>query len=286
MILYLWIFGTFIKNLIPLFRAQNYSLSLKASIFLYEILFLLKASYSFFFKKKIEGESFLGYKIKFTNYIEFVALFIEIFGIQEYRSFFRKNNPLILDLGSSFGMSIFYFKKLYPKAVIKTIEANEKTVEILKKNLKENKVTNVRVLNAIVSSKPGRQPFFIGRNENDWTVGDSGVLPYRRLMGESVKLLVESVRLSNLLKTRWDILKIDIEGMERDVLEEGKKELANVSEIFIEYHGSDKLPRNSLKRILEILGENNFKYLVLNTKNWIYRENNFLRIIHAVNRHK
>lgn len=284
LILHLWIVGIFLKTLPPLLKATNYSSSLKLNIIFLETLFLLKATYDNFFGKRLKSESFFGYKFKFSNYSEFALLFFEIFGIQEYDFKTKKKTPVIIDCGSSFGMSVAYFKYFYPDAIILAIEANSKTVSLLRENVKRNRFSGVKVLNTLISSSEGVLPFYIGKAEGDWTTGDSGIKSFRIPLGETAKSMVRSVKLSKLITRKLDLLKLDIEGMECEVLKEAKSKLNLVSQVYIEYHGSDKLPRNSLKEILDILKKANFDYKIINTKGWIYRENNFLRIIHALNR--
>ena len=284
MILYLWIIGVFIKSLLPVVTASNYSIPFKVNIIFLETFFLLKLTFDRFFNKKIMHESFLGYQFSFSSYIEFVILFIEIFGIQEYSFKTEKKYPIIIDCGSSFGLSIAYFKYFYPHSTILAVEANKRTISFLIKNVEQNHFPSVKILNALASTSSKTQSFYVGVNGCEWTAMDSGVRDYRLLMGKTVVTKVKGIQLSKLITNRIDLLKLDIEGMECEVLDEIKNKLNLVSEALIEYHGSNKLPRNSLRKILDILKKANFDYKVQNTKNWFYQETNFLRIIHAVNK--
>lgn len=60
----------------------------------------------------------LGYRIRFMDEGSFRHLFYEIFATGSY--FFQSDsaNPLIFDCGANIGMSILFFKKLYPNARI------------------------------------------------------------------------------------------------------------------------------------------------------------------------
>jgi len=71
--------------------------------------------------------------------------------------------------------------------------------------------------------------------------------------------------LKNLLTKydKIDFLKIDIEGSEYDVLNDCRKLLYKADKIFIEYH-SQYNSNQKLDKILEILSQNSFRYLIQN----------------------
>ena len=66
-----------------------------------------------FFEKNL-----LGYQIKFFTYSQVINLFEEIFIHEVYKFESRNSNPCIIDCGSNIGMSILYFKCLYPYSTI------------------------------------------------------------------------------------------------------------------------------------------------------------------------
>ena len=77
----------------------------------------------------------LGYKISYLGEPQFRYLFNEIFMQAPY--FFKSSNdpPLIFDCGSNIGMSVLFFKKLYPNARIVAFETDPFTFEILRRNV-------------------------------------------------------------------------------------------------------------------------------------------------------
>lgn len=283
MILYLLAISYFIKSLKPLIFSKKYSNVEKIKILKLEVYFLIKCIMAKFLNKKITQESFLGHKLFFTDYLEFAFLFLPMFGIQEYSTLCKKKNPVILDCGSNFGLSIAFFKYFYKNASITAIEANPGMIPYILKNIKVNNYSKVKVINAMVSSSEGESLFYVGEG-NKWTMGNSGIKSYRLLMGKTKKIKVKAIKLSNLIKKKINILKLDIEGMECEVLNEAKSRLHLISEIMIEFHGSNHLPKNSLEEILKILDNSGFKYTVSNTTGWRNMKNNYVRIIHAINK--
>src|SRR2546429_4407472 len=59
-----------------------------------------------------------GIKFSFTNEEEFAMIYNEIFREKLYGFFSTTSSPVILDCGAHIGVSILFFKKLYPYAKI------------------------------------------------------------------------------------------------------------------------------------------------------------------------
>src|SRR5436309_1804523 len=71
----------------------------------------------------------MGYSISYFNVNQLRYLFAEIFINGSYLFHTDRSRPLILDCGSNIGMSILFFKKLYPEARIIGFEADPLTFE-------------------------------------------------------------------------------------------------------------------------------------------------------------
>lgn len=65
------------------------------------------------FNKKI-----YKFKLNLPDAPSFVYQFKEIFFDEIYKFKTQKNNPIIIDCGANAGISILYFKKLYPNSEI------------------------------------------------------------------------------------------------------------------------------------------------------------------------
>src|SRR5215208_1607954 len=64
-----------------------------------------------------------------------------------------KAEPFILDCGSNIGMSILFFKALYPKARIVGFEPEEHTYTFLQRNISLNRLTKVQVHQAALGAE-------------------------------------------------------------------------------------------------------------------------------------
>jgi FkbM family methyltransferase len=132
-------------------------------------------------------------------------LFKEIFVQRSYDFKAKTNTPFIIDAGSNIGMSILYFKMIYPHAKIIGFEPDDATFDILEKNINNNKLTDVKLYKKALSNKQGFISFFYDKN----TPGGLGASIVSH--GPCEKK-VESDTLSHFITQPVDLLKIDIEA--------------------------------------------------------------------------
>lgn len=281
--LYYFTFQALLKSILPLLFNSELSVFRRLYTLALEIRFFSKSIYIKLFRLHVTRESFFGYTMEFPNYLEFTLLFIEIFGIQEYRLIARKNHMVIVDCGSSWGMSVLYFKHICPDASIVAIEANSNTVKLLKRNIKQNGLRDIEVRVAFVTGSPEKiHPFYTFQSNDGWSVSDTGSSDFVKGRKDLSVSQVESVRLSQFLREKKaDVVKLDIEGMEGEVLLESKKYLKRVNEFVIEYHPGMNKKKNSLDKILKLFKSNRFTVNVNNTKSIIAKENS-LKMIQAI----
>ena len=193
-----------------------------------------------------------GKEFAFADANTFLYGKFEILDKEIYKFKSEIDNPVIVDCGANIGLSVLYFKLLYPNSKIIAFEPDEKIFEALKKNTQNFKLANIELFNEAVWIENGKLEF---RKEG----GFSGRLA---LPGDNENIVsVKTKRLKDLLKNKIDFLKLDIEGAEYNVILDCKEELKNVSYLFIEYH-SHKSKEQTLGEILEILRQNNFRYFI------------------------
>jgi len=205
--------------------------------------------------KNLTDENFLGYKINFKNYSAFRTLFVEIFILQEY-AFKTDRNPLIVDCGSNIGMSVMFFKYCFPKAKIIAFEPDACNFEILKKNVRQNRILNVSLHNCALSDKIGRIDFYV----DNFNSGLNSII--KRAVAENKMSLqkASSVRLSEYIKEEVDMLKIDTEGAEdlilSDLVSSGK--IGLIKNISLEYHQKLCQTFKNISDMADFLGKNGF----------------------------
>jgi len=193
---------------------------------------------------------FLSKPFELTSPFWFIHGIDEIFVHEVYKHASYVQDPVILDCGANIGLSVIYFKMLYPRAKVIAFEPDPQIFSILSRNLAEYNYDDVELVNAAVWNNNETLNF-----KSDGSVG--GRIDYDKMSGNDIK--VKSIRLRDYLKSHIDFLKIDIEGAEHEVLKDCKDLIGNVANLFIEYH---VLPNQEqhLHAILDWVHAAGFKY--------------------------
>jgi FkbM family methyltransferase len=190
-----------------------------------------------------------GYSVSFPDAQSFLSMRDEIWHNQSYFFECRTKRPYIIDCGSNIGMSVVYFKKLFPKSHILAFEPDPNLCKYLNQNVRANGLTEIEILPKAVWSSNTSLPFLSDG-------ADGG-----RVSSVSNGVCVETVMLNQFLDRDVDFLKIDIEGNELEVLKSCSDSLKNVSKIFLEYH-SFKDSNQQLSDLLKMLEDNHFRYFL------------------------
>ena len=194
---------------------------------------------------------FLDYTVRITDGPNFYMQYKDEFIRRIYHFETKRPNPFIIDGGSNIGISILYFKHVYPEARVIGFEPDPGIFKILQENIARNHLKDVTLVNAGLSIRSGMMAFVPD--------GSSG----GRLGGEENSIEVETRPLSDYLAGSVDFMKLNIEGQELPVLQEAEAsgKLRNIREMVIEYHGWPR-EEQRLGALLDLLDRNGFRYLV------------------------
>ncbi len=204
-----------------------------------------------------------GLNIEFTDTRSLWILMHELLFLEEYSFTTIKKMPYIIDCGVNFGLSIAYFKSLYPECRILGFEPMPEMFNLSQKNVKNNGFTNVEILPYALAAQKKIEKFYISEN-------DSMAASLYNKPKQSSAVEVQCDILSRYLDEKVDFLKMDIEGAEEEVLIEAKDQLCNVKYLFCEYHFTTPDESNRLDVILSILSDVGFVYQV--DKSWGYKQ--------------
>lgn len=196
------------------------------------------------------------YEIWHENSEEFYELKKEIFGENCYYLELDSEEPVIVDSGAHIGMSVVYFKMLFPKAKVIAFEPVSDNFEILKKNVEENQLENVEIYQAVVAPKSGRLRIQEPIGEGAWKSG-AGIIPKGwKGIQTNKEIKVGAVGIQEILQEKIDIFKMDIEGMEYEVIRNAGPQIRNVKNWIIEVH-----PRKDhrIEEIEKTLLQNGFR---------------------------
>jgi FkbM family methyltransferase len=198
-----------------------------------------------------------GYEVSFFSEEALAILIDEVFVQNPYLFQSSRSDPLIVDCGANIGMSVLFFKHLYPDAEILAFEPDPLTFAVLQANVATNRLSRVRLFNKAVDGVEGLIPFFYsptGPGNLGMTTRAGGPLTGQRN--------VEAVTLSSYVSTKIDFLKLDIEGSENQVVRDlaDHDKLRLVEQIVLEYHHHLDTSEDFLGELLTMLEGNGFGY--------------------------
>ena len=190
-----------------------------------------------------------GWKLQIPDSASFLSNYKAIFVDRIYDFKFFGEEPRILDLGANIGLSVLFFKSLYPKARITAFEADPTIFGYLKKNVHGNGYTDVELINKAAWHENTTLQF---SSEG----ADGGRAAYA---GDTNLISLEAIDINQFLKAhQFDFLKMDIEGAEEFVIPACQDHLKTFQYVFLEYHS--KLGRKQcLDRIIGLLAEAGFR---------------------------
>ena len=201
----------------------------------------------------------LGFQVRYLDPVNLARLFREIFVNRLYDVPLGLDAPMIVDCGSNIGMSILFFKNLYPRATVIGFEPNPLTYPVLRHNVEQNQLLDVTLHQKAVADQRGRMELYV--NPGEPGALNSGMYRTRRV---SAAVSVQVDMLSGYIDGDVDLLKLDIEGAEelviRELAEQGK--LSRVRNIVCEYHHHHHRDSDAdrLSLILSILEQAGFGY--------------------------
>ena len=170
-----------------------------------------------------------GFRFELVDGASFVACYESIVRRGTYRFTSPVDAPYVIDCGANVGVSVVYFKQMYPQSRILAFEADPAVFSTLEANVQRAEFANVELVNKAVWTERGEIPF--------WHEGaDAGRIARPADNGGNDLSPVPTVRLRDYLREPVDLLKLDIEGAEVDVLLDCGDALRNVRTLFVEYH--------------------------------------------------
>ena len=170
-------------------------------------------------------------RLKMRRNTSDVEAFKQVFIWEEYHYPVKGEVRVIIDAGANIGCSVLYFAQQYPEAFIVAIEPEQENFEILTANTKDNSRIKSLALGIwskkcelIIEDKRAESWNFTLREAN---TGEKGI-PSLSIMDILNQFNLEQV----------DILKLDIEGAEREIFSNDhyREWLPRVRYLFIETH--------------------------------------------------
>ncbi len=199
----------------------------------------------------------LGYKIKFCTFFGLSYLFEEIFISNEYHIVNLPKNAYIIDCGSNIGMSVLYFKILYPSSTVLAFEPDKDAFSCLEENIRVNNLQYTAPFNIALTDIEGPIDFFYDKDHPGFLR-----MSVKQDRMPKDKTTVRSSPLSHYIDKNVDLLKMDIEGSEQEVIQElsNSGKLHFVKQMIIEYHHHIAIDYDTLSVMLRQLENAGFGY--------------------------
>ncbi|ADI31996.1 FkbM family methyltransferase [Staphylothermus hellenicus] len=165
-----------------------------------------------------------------------------------------KQDHVFIDVGAHIGLYTIYVANILRGRVI-AIEPNPESYEFLLRNIQLNNLKRVIALNIVAWKEDGRLRLC-------YTPGDTTRSSVKRIKGQERCVSVRARKLDSLLRElnidRIDLVKIDVEGAEREVLQGMEKILEHYKPRLIV-----EIWRENLKNVLKYLRKLNYSFTVI-----------------------
>ena len=216
------------------------------------------------------------YPIYLRNNTTDVWLYREILEKREYNFFAKEEPKYIIDAGANIGLTSIYFANKYKDAKIIAIEPEEENYKLLKINTK--KYPNVITMKAALWNTSGEISLFdVGFGDYSFMVetNASALKPSTK----NIKCLTKTVTVDEIMRDfnidSVDILKIDIEGSEKEVLESCENWIDKTKCIIVELH--EHMKKGCNKAFYKII--NQFDQIGQNGEDMYLLRDNYIKMI-------
>lgn len=229
---------------------QSYVIFL--SFFLFKDSKVLISNFTILFKQKGEILTVLkkGPKFWVRSLID-VAIIRQVFGDEVYKPLFTdlKEEATFIDAGSYIGDSVIYAHSFNKVKKIIALEPVPNNIKFLRKNIAENKIKKVLVLDKAVSESAKKKSIYIYKDET--------IASFIKSHESLRRISVSTITLSNVIKlakTKVILLKCDIEGGEYElILQTPLNILSKIDRLMIELHLANLKDKNLPDKLIAYL---------------------------------
>jgi FkbM family methyltransferase len=208
----------------------------------------------------MEIYKFKEYELCYPNIGTLQVQLDTVFNLQIYKPLhITKSNPYIIDCGANIGVSVFYFKHLFPLSEILAFEPEPAIFNLLVRNIETNYLANITTINSALSNTGESKTLLSDENDSSKLLFNDNFTIQTE--NDYVNKIVKCTKLSKYLDRPIDFLKMNIEGAEIYVLKEIGREICNINEAVIEYHYFS-YQEQELHVLLDLLHKNDFIYSI------------------------
>jgi FkbM family methyltransferase len=219
----------------------------------------------YFKKNSIIEVNLTGYRhpLFIRNNTSDITVFYQIFLSRSYNIIYGiEPKKVIIDCGANVGLSTVFFKNRFPEAKIISIEPEKSNFEILQKNTE--KYSDIHCIKSGIWNNTTNL-IFKNVQHGSWGFVVEEV-------DYSNETTIPAISINDIMKkfsiSKIDILKIDIEGSEKELFESNYEAwLPNTKIVIIELH--DGLKNGASKSFFNAISKYNF-HIMINDENLIF----------------
>lgn len=204
-----------------------------------------------------------GYKIEGSKNTPLSVVMDETFVLKRYTPKFLniKKNEIVVDIGSHIG-DFSIFSNLLGASKVYAYEPDPDTFKLLKNNIFNNHIKNIKAINLAVTNKIDKQNFYKSLEDGGNSIYD--------ILHTNNSILIKTTTIDEIMRNkklkRIDFLKIDCEGSEGLIFKSiSIKTLKTINKISMEYH--DNVSSMNHIQIIKKLKLAGFKTKLLKTGN-------------------
>ncbi len=174
-------------------------------------------------------------RLYLRTYAGDIDIFYEIFYKGSYAVAGRQKGPIktVVDLGANVGLATLYFLQKYPQAQVICVEPEESNFKMLLKNLEpEIKQGKVTALQVAAMGQDGEVSFQSAEAKYNSRINSGG--GDHTVSAISIPTLMERTGIAHI-----DLLKIDVEGAEKNIFSGNLDWLQKVDNVLIELHSEE-----------------------------------------------
>jgi FkbM family methyltransferase len=167
------------------------------------------------------------------------SAYFQVFGQGDYELEYVNDPEWIIDAGANVGFASLYFSRRFPAARILAIEPDPSNFEVLQRNIEPH--PQIKAVRAALWSSSGSVRL-VDPGLGEWGLRvdptTEGALEPDAAAGDVLAITVPEA-MALLGAERVDVLKVDIEGGEREVFGGSDSWIGLVDSVIIELHDSD-----------------------------------------------
>ncbi|NRB75843.1 MAG: FkbM family methyltransferase [Verrucomicrobiales bacterium] len=184
-------------------------------------------------KEKLISTEVGGVSIQLRTCTSDLAVAKEAFIEREYAFISSLKTTVIIDAGANIGTSAIAFAEQFPEAAIHAIEMEPSNFRLLKENSKP--YPNIFPHQLAIAASTGRRSLR-DRNTGHWGFSIAETDAPTSGKGPTVETITLDDLMDRLEITHIDVLKIDIEGAEKEIFETGGDWLSKTDSLVVELH--------------------------------------------------